>query len=182
MCMFHHVGGERPTRAGPDARAEVADSSAAGDGPWGGTRLAPRGGSTKWSVSGELLRSRVVAWRIGAPFPRSRVAWGGSFSAASPVGCTRIGPSDAERAYRGREARRQPTMTAGTLTFVRTAWCGEVRTRYKLCEIRVLCGGVQEAYPASLETSASPGEGPAHGQASNEALGWRQAGDRGEEP
>jgi hypothetical protein len=110
-----------------------------------------------WSVRDEFLRLRMVAWRYGAPFPRSGVAWGGTSGAASLVGCSRIGPSDTERAYRSRETRWQSTMTAGTLTFVRTAWCGEVRARYKLCENRVLCGGVQDAYPASLETSASPG-------------------------
>ena len=129
MC---HVGGEKPTRAGPDARAEAGGSSVAGDWPWGGTRGALRGAFTKWSVVGELLRSRMVADQAGAPVHASRVAWGcGDFSRSSPLGCSWIGPADTGRAYRGREARWQPAITAGTLTSSASGVFGVVRDRYK---------------------------------------------------
>lgn len=69
--------GERPTRAAPNRCAEADGGSAAGDRPWGGTRAALRGAVTKWSATGEPLRTRVVAEQRGAPVPTLRVACAG---------------------------------------------------------------------------------------------------------
>lgn len=129
MNDLPHVRGERPTRAGPSPRAEAPDSSAAGNGPWGGTRPASRGAGTKWSVRDELVRSRMVAWQIGAPALAERVARVGSGPSDTLVGCRRIGPRGAARDYRGRRARRYPTMTTGTLT--PSPPMGGVTVRYK---------------------------------------------------
>ena len=76
---YHHVRGAKPTRAGSAPRAEITGSSAAGDWPWGRTRIALRGAITKWSARDELLRFRMVAWQRGAPVRIVRVAWGGGF-------------------------------------------------------------------------------------------------------
>jgi hypothetical protein len=73
--VFSNVSGERPTRAAPIRRAEADGNSAAGNGPWGGTRVALRGAITKWSASSEPLRPRAVAEQRGAPVPTLRIAW-----------------------------------------------------------------------------------------------------------
>jgi hypothetical protein len=134
------VRGEKPTRAGPNSRAEAAGGSAAGDWPWGRTRAAPRGVVTEWSARSEPLRFRLVAFQRRAPVRRVRVAWGCS-SAASLAGWIRISPSVPGRGYRGRGARRHLMATTGTLTPSRRNSSGWVTGRYKLYEIWPECGG-----------------------------------------
>jgi hypothetical protein len=179
MC---HIGGEKPTRADPDSRAEAGGSSVAGDWPWGGTRDALRGVFAKWSVVGELLRSRMVADQVGAPVHSSRVAWGcGDFSRSSPPGCSWIGPADTERAYRGREARWQPAITAGTLTSSASGVLGVVRDRYKQTRNPVFMrrrGGWSSPSPwrtQHLSVKAQP-----TAPRSAECPRWPQADDRRE--
>jgi hypothetical protein len=177
---MHHVSGEKPTRAGPEPRAEAADCSAAGDWPWGGTRVALRGVVTKWSVSGELVRFRVVALQIGAPVPFPRVAWeAGERPRLSPPGCSWIDPEDAQRAYRSRQARWQPAMTTGTLTSSPANVAG-VTGRYKRCEIRpgrdVETGGLSRLFGG---LSIFPVKAPLERRRPGVAAA-QQAGDRGE--
>ena len=50
------VSGERPTRAGPNPCADIPGGSAAGDWPWGGTSVGPRGLTMKWSIRDEPVR------------------------------------------------------------------------------------------------------------------------------
>lgn len=110
------VRGERPTRAAPIRRAEADGSSAAGNRPWGGTRVALRGAITKWSANSESLRPRVVAEQRGAPVRTLRVARAGG---VAPVrsrdeGGQARGPLHVFSVDRG--ARRCLAMTTGTLT------------------------------------------------------------------
>ena len=141
MKDLSFVRGEKPTRAGPNPRAEAAGSSAAGDGPWGRTRFGPRGPGTKWSASSELLRCSKGGATGGAPVRFLRVACDAETSRVMSMGWSRIDSSAPERDYRHREARWRTTMTAGTLTSSEPEWSGEVTARYKPCEVRVECGG-----------------------------------------
>jgi hypothetical protein len=113
---LQNVRGERPTRAAPNRRAEADGGSAAGDGPWGGTRAALRGAVTKWSANSESLRSRVVAEQRGAPVPTLRVARAGSVEPARSrdEGGHARGSLHVFSVARG--ARRCLSMTTGTLT------------------------------------------------------------------
>jgi hypothetical protein len=125
------VRGERPTRAGPSPRAEAVGSSAAGDRPWGGTRVAPRGVVTKWSANSESPRSREVAEQRGAPVPTVRVARAGN---VEPVrswdeGGQAHGPLHVFSVVRG--ARRCLAMTTGSLTSSPLKALGGVTARYK---------------------------------------------------
>jgi len=130
-----HVRGETPTRAGPSPVRKLLTALRRVTGRGARTRVAPRGAVTRWSVSGESLRSRVVASQKGAPVPLQRVAWK-RVVFPSP-GCSWIGLANAGRAYRGREARWQPAMTTGTLTPSEADFSAKVTSRYKQCEIRL---------------------------------------------
>ncbi len=114
-----------------------------------------------WSDGDELVRSRLVAYQCDAPVPMLRVAWRRK---ASLSGCSWIGPMTPERVYRDRGAREQSMMTAGNSDVVLAGWSGEVRGRYKQCEIRTLCGGGNGGlYRAFAECSISrlrPGPWP----------------------
>lgn len=133
-----HVRGETPTRAGPSPVRKLLTALRRVTGRGARTRVAPRGAVTRWSVSGELLRSRVVASLKGAPVPLQRVAWEhGDAAVLSSPGWSWIGPANAGRAYRGREARWQPATTTGTLTPSAADSSAKVTSRYKQCEIRL---------------------------------------------
>lgn len=134
-----HVRGETPTRAGPSPVRKLLTALRRVTGRGARTRVAPRGAVTRWSVSGESLRSRVVASQTGAPVPLQRVAW--EHVVLPSPGWSRIGPANAGRAYRGREARWQPATTTGILTPSKAGRFAKVTSRYKQCEIRLECGG-----------------------------------------
>jgi len=132
MNDLPHVRGERPTRAGPIPRAEVPGGSAAGNRPWSGTSVAPRGVATEWSARGEPLRLRMVARQRGAPVRILRVACeAGAHPRVSLVGCRRIGPRVPARVDRGRGARWHSTTTTGNLTLSPSSQLGGVTGRYK---------------------------------------------------
>jgi len=130
-----HVRGETPTRAGPSPVRKLLAALRRVTGRGARTRVAPRGAVTRWSVSGESLRSRVVASQTGAPVPLQRVAWR-CVVLPSP-GCSWISLANAGRAYRGREARWQPATTTGILTPSAADFSAKVTSRYKQCEIRL---------------------------------------------
>jgi hypothetical protein len=132
-----HIRGERPTRAGPLPVRKLLTALRRVTGRGARTRVALRGAVTRWSANSELVRFRMVASEIGTPVPLPRIVrerrW------LSLPGCRWIGPAGAGRAYRGRQARRQPAMTTRTLTS--SAARAAVTGWYKRCEIRLLCGG-----------------------------------------
>ena len=130
--------GERPTRADPPSVRKSPSALWLATGHGERTRAAPRGVVTKWSDGDESFRSRLVADRRGAPVQALRVAWGRKPSLSE---CRWISPTVPGGVYRGRRARQQLTMTAGNSDVVQTGRSGEVRGRYKLCEIRPSCGG-----------------------------------------
>ena len=137
-----HVRGETPTRAGPSPVRKLLAALRRVTGRGARTRVASRGAVTRWSASGESLRSRMVASQIGAPVPLQRVGWeSGERPLLSASGWSWIGPADAGRAYRGREARWQPAMTTGTLTPSEADVFAKVTSWYKRCEIRLEGGG-----------------------------------------
>lgn len=136
-----HVRGETPTRAGPAPVRKLLTALRQVTGRGARTRAALRRAVTKWSVSGEPVRFRMVASQIGAPVPFPRVARGpGERPLLSPPGCSWIGPAGAVRVDRSRQARWQSAMTTGTLTSS-AADVAKVTGRYKRCEIRFGCGG-----------------------------------------
>ena len=132
------VKGERPTCAGPHPVQKRPSALRLVTGRGEGTRVAPRGVTTKSSDGGEALRSRVVAVQRSAPVRALRVAWRRLASLAS---CRWIGSLVLGRVYLGRGSRQQQQVTAGNSDVVRAGWSGEVRGRHKLCEIRLRCGG-----------------------------------------
>jgi len=137
-----HVRGETPTRAGPCPVRKLLTALRRVTGRGARTRVAPRGAVTGWSVSGESLRSRMVASQKGAPVPLQRVVWERGDTVVSPSsGWSWIGPANAGRAYRGREARWQPAMTTGILTPSEADSSAKVTSRYKRCEVRLERGG-----------------------------------------
>jgi hypothetical protein len=136
-----HVRGETPTRAGPVPVRKLLAALRRVTGRGARTRVTPRGVVTTWSVSGEPARFRMVASQIGAPVPFPRVAREWERPLLSPSGCSWIGPAGAVRAYRSRQARWQPAMTAGTLTPSQAGRSAQVTSRYKRCEIRLERGG-----------------------------------------
>lgn len=143
-----HVRGETPTRAGPVPVRKLLTALRRVTGRGARTRVALRGAATKWSVSGELVRFRMVASQRGAPVPLPRVARGqGERPLLSPPGWSWIGPADAVRDDRSRQARWQPATTAGTLTPSEADVLAEVTSRYKRCEIRLECGGEMGGLP-----------------------------------
>lgn len=143
-----HVRGETPTRAGPSPVRKLLTALRRVTGRGARTRVAPRGAVTRWSVSGELLRSRVVASLKGAPVTLQRVAWEHGVAAVLPSpGWSWIGPANAGRAYRGREARWHPATTTGILTPSKAGRFAKVTSRYKRCEIRLECGGEAGGLP-----------------------------------
>lgn len=179
---MNHVRGETPTRAGPSPVRKRLTALRRVTGRGARTRVAPRGVVTKWSVSCEPVRFRMVASQIGAPVPFPRVAWElGKFSLLSPPGCSWIGPADAVRVDRGRQARWQPSMTAGTLTPSEAGRCpAEVTSRYKQCEVRLGCGGEAgglSRLPGGLSISRLR---PRLGVSANGVVEASAAGDRGE--
>ena len=145
-----YVRGEMPTRAGPAPVRKLLTALRRATSRGARTRVALQGAVTKWSVSGEPVRFRMVASQIGAPVQLPRVARGlGERPLHSPSGCNWIGPTVARRDYRGRQARWQSAMTTGTLTSSE-AGCRPVEetSRYKRCEIRL--GGVETGGPSRL--------------------------------
>jgi len=134
-----HMRGERPTRAGPLPVRKPLTALRRATGRGARTRAALRGAVTRWSVSGEPVRSRLVASEIGTLTPLQWVVRGRSNFPSPSSGCRWIGPTDAGRAYRGREARWQPAMTTRTLTSSEAQ--AKVTSRYKQCEIRLGCDG-----------------------------------------
>lgn len=132
------IRGERPTRADPPSVRKSPSALWLATGHGERTRFAPRGVGTEWSDGGEPFRFRVVASRRGAPVQLLRVAWGRK---PSLLGCRWISPTVPGGVYRNRRARQQLTVTAGNSDVVRAGWSGEVRGRYKLCEIRPSCDG-----------------------------------------
>lgn len=177
-----HVRGETPTRAGPSPVRKRLTALRRVTGRGARTRVAPRGAVTTWSVSGEPVRFRVVASQIGAPVLLPRVAWEpGKLSLLSPPGCSWIGPAGAVRAYRGRQDRRQPSMTAGILTPSQAGRCpAEVTSRYKRCEIRLGCGGEAGGLSRLLGGLSISRLRPRTGLAANGVVAVAPTGDRGE--
>ena len=166
-----HVRGERPTRAGPRPVRKLLAALRRATGRGARTRAALRGVVTMWSANSKRVRSRVVACQTGTPVLRPRVVR--EPRRLSLPGCRWIGPAGAGRAYRGRQARWQPAMTARTLTSSEAQ--AEVTGRYKRCEIRPLCGGEAGGLSRPLEDSASLSQGPALGESSSErslAASW----------
>lgn len=107
-----------------------------------------------WSDEGELLRSRLVAYQCGVPVRVMRVAWRREASLSE---CRWVRSATPVRAYRGRGARWQLTMTTGNSDIVRAGWSGEVRGRYKQSEIRPSCGGGTVGFTVPWQRSASLG-------------------------
>jgi len=177
-----HVRGETPTRAGPSPVRKRLTALRRVTGRGARTRVAPRGAVTKWSVSGEPVRFRMVASQIGAPVPFPRVAREpGRFPLLSPPGCSWIGLADAVRVDRGRQARRQPSMTAGTLTPSEAGRCpAEVTSRYKRCEIRLGSGGEAGGLSRLLGGLSISRLRPRTGVGTHGVVQASAAGDRGE--
>ena len=142
-CGMSHIRGEKPTRAGPLPVRKLLTALRRVTGRGARTRVALRGAVTGWSVNGEPVRSRLVASEIGTPAPLPRVVRERCWLLLP--GCRWIGPAGAGRAYRGRQARWQPAMTTRTLTSSEAQ--AEVTSRYKRCEIRLLCGGEAGGLP-----------------------------------
>ncbi len=147
------IRGETPTRADPISVRKSPSALWLATGHGERTRSAPRGVGTKWSDADELFRSRLVAIQDSAPVQPLRVAWGRKAPLSE---CRWISPMVPGGVYRGRRARQQLTMTAGNSDVVQTGWSGEVRGRYKLCEIRPSCdGGNGGLYRAFTDISIS---------------------------
>ena len=145
--------GERPTRADPFSVRKSPSALWLVTGHGERTRVAPRGVATKWSDGGEPFRSWVVANWCDAPVPGMRVAW---CREAPLSACRWVGLTAPGRVYQGRRVRQQPMVTAGSSDVVLAGWSGEVRGRYKRCEIRPLSGGGNGGlYRASAEISIS---------------------------
>ena len=148
-----YIRGGRPTRAGPPPVRKLLTALRLVTGRGARTRVTPRGVVTRWSVSGEPVRSRVVASKMGTLI---RLSWVVRRRVPLPSsGCRWIDPTDAGRAYRGREARWQPAMTTRTLKSSEAQ--AEVTSRYKRCEIRLGCDGEAGGLSRPLEVSASLG-------------------------
>jgi hypothetical protein len=173
-----HVRGETPTRAGPSPVRKLLTALRRVTGRGARTRVAPRGAVTGWSVSGELLRSRVVASQKGTPVPLQRVVW--EPVVLSSLGRSWIGPANAGRAYRGREARWQPAMTTGILTPSTADSSAGVTSRYKRCEIRLERGGETGGLSRLLGGLSISRLRPRPSVATQGVAAASQAGDRGE--
>jgi len=126
-----HVRGEKPTRAGPTPRAQAPDGSAAGNGPWSRTSIAPQGGVMKWSVRSEPLRPRVVAWQRGALVPTERVARAGDACPVRPWDEGGQAHGSLHVISVGRGARRCLPTTTGSLTSSASRGSGAETARYK---------------------------------------------------
>lgn len=126
-----HVRGEKPTRAGPNPRAEAAGGPAAGNRPWGRTRAALQRAVTKWSAGGEPLRPRVVAWQRGAPVLTLRVACAGDVVPVRPWDEGGQAHGSLHVFSVGRGARRCRLMTTGSLTSFPPGGFGGITARYK---------------------------------------------------
>jgi hypothetical protein len=130
--------GEKPTHAGRSPRVEIFVCSAAGDRPLGQNQ----GWSARSSLEVVPRRWFLRLPRGGVQSKRTRPMYAGSVAPlASPSECGPVCPTVVERAYRNRGARRQWTMTTGTLTFVQPGCSGEVTSWYKLCESWLGCDG-----------------------------------------
>ena len=102
------------------------------------TRVAPRGGVSKWSDACEVVRFRVVAQPVGAPFRVGGIAW----RPWGVVGRVGAGCSFVHGACLAESATKMASvMTEGTLTLSAPGWSGAVRGWYKRCEIWPRCNG-----------------------------------------
>jgi len=132
------VRGERPTRAGLHPVRKYASALRRVTGRGARTRAAPRGVVLKWSDACEVVRFRVVAQPVGAPFRVVGIAW----RPLGVVGRVGAGCSFVHGACLAESATKMASlMTEGTLTLSALGWSGAVRGWYKQCEIRPRCGG-----------------------------------------
>lgn len=176
-----HVRGETPTRAGPVPVRKLLTALRRVTGRGARTRVALRGAVTRWSVSGESLRFRMVASQIGAPALPQRVAWKLGVATEFPApGWSWISPVNAGRAYRCREARWQPATTTGILTLSKADVFAKVTNRYKRCEIRLECSGETGGLSRLFGGLSISRLRPRPDVAAQGVAVTSQAGDRGE--
>ena len=158
MKALHNIRGARPTWADLVLRPEIADGSAAGNWPWGRTRVGPRGPMSKWSICDGSLGSEW--WRTGW---RTRPRCAGSAGSLAttaidlPKGCSQISPLVIQACLAGSENKIATDNDRGNSHGVQAGMVQPlVRGRYKRCEIRPLCVGVGLADARLQRKSAEP--------------------------
>ena len=127
------VSGERPTRAGPNPCADVSGGFAAGDWPWGRTRVGLRGPVSEWSTRDRLVRfpaGGASSWRTH-PLMVGRVA------SSDVVVEIQMGRLDGLGACLSESAGKIATDDdRGNPHAVQTRFVWGGTGRYKLCESR----------------------------------------------
>ena len=127
------VRGGRPTRAGPNPCADISGGSAAGDWPWGGTSVDPRGPTMKWSVRDEPVRCPAG----GASSWRTHPLMVGSVAPSGVVVEIELGRLDGHGACLSASAGKMTIDGDRGNSHIVLSGSGQRGTgRYKLCEIR----------------------------------------------